>query len=218
MANKPERSKQVNDEGLTQKEALFALEYLEDLNQTQAYMRVYKDASYETAMANSSKIMAKPRVKKAIQEQMDARARRTLVTADRVIHELAKIGFSDIRNIFTDSGSLKRPESMDEETAAAISSIEVVTRPSGEYDENDNPIIENIHKIRMSDKRAALELLGKHLVIFTDKTQHTGELTLNSGVLVVPKGDTIDDWEQQASKQQSDLKHSVSGSSKDPGK
>jgi phage terminase small subunit len=218
MANKPERSRQVNYEGLTEKEALFALEYLKDLNKTQAYMRAYPDASHNTAMSNSSKIFSKPRVQKAIQDQMDARAQRTLVTADRVIHELAKLGFSDIRNIFTESGALKKPELMDENTAAAISSIEVVTRPSGEYDEDGNPIVENVHKIRMYDKRGTLELLGKHLVLFTDRTEHSGDITVNSGVLVVPKGDTIDDWEQQASQQQTDLKRSVSGSSSNPTK
>jgi hypothetical protein len=64
----------------------------------------------------------------------------------------------------------------------------------------------------------ALELLGKHLVLFTDRTEHSGDITVNSGVLVVPKGDTIDDWEQQASQQQTDLKRSVSGSSSNPTK
>lgn len=211
MANESQRSRQVNEDGLTEKEAKFALEYLVDLNKTKAYQRAYPDASYETAMANSSKIFKKPAVAKAIQEEMDARARRTLVTADRVVHELAKIGFADIRNIFSDSGGLRKPEHIDNDTAAAISSIEVVTKPSGETDEDGNPMMENVHKIKMSDKRGALELLGKHLVLFTDKSKIEGDITHHTGVLVSPGNATIDDWQQQAAMQQKDLKDSVTG-------
>lgn len=211
MAKTSTRSREVNEEGLTEKEAKFAMEYLVDLNKTKAYQRAFPDASYETAMANSSKIFKKPCVANAIQKEMDARAHRTLVTADKVIHELAKIGFADIRNIFTDGGALKRPELMDNDTSAAISSIEVVTRPSGEYDEDDNPIIDTVHKIRLNDKRGALELLGRHLVLFTDKTKIEGDITHHTGVLVSPGNATIDDWQQQASEQQRDLKQSVTG-------
>lgn len=211
MASKPERSRAVNEEGLTEKEAKFVLEYLVDLNKTQAYMRAYPDAAHNTAMVNSGKIMKKPRVADAIQKEMDARAQRTLVTADRVIHELAKIGFADIRDIFSDHGGLKSPDNINADTAAAISSIEVITKPSAETDPDGNPIMENVHKIRLSDKRSALELLGKHLVLFTDKTKLEGEITHHTGVLVSPGNATIDDWQNQASEQQKDLKDSVTG-------
>lgn len=186
----PERSRPVQEDGLTEKEAKFALEYLVDLNQTQAYLRSYTDASYETAMANSSKLMAKPRVKDAIQREMTARARRTMITADSVIADIDAVK----------SRCMQTTPVTDRKGEAVM-----VENPNGD--------LVPAYTFDAAGALKALELLGKHLVLFTDKTQLTGDITVSSGVLVVPDGGTIDDWETNAATHQKDLKTSVSGSS-----
>lgn len=191
MANKPERSREVNEEGLTEKEALFVLEYLVDLNQTQAYHRAYPDSSYNTAMANSSKIMKKPRVQSAIQREMDARAQRTLVTADSVIADIVSVKDRCMQ-------------------------AEPVLNRKGEHVTTSGPDgAESLaYTFDSSGALKALELLGKHLVLFTDKTKIEGDINVHSGVLRMPAAEaaSVDDWERQASSQQSDLKKSVTGS------
>jgi phage terminase small subunit len=94
-----------------------------------------------------------------------------------VVQELAKIGFSDLRNMVTDKGSLVDPNEWDDKTAAAIASIEVVTA-SGDRgkDEDGRKVVEHVHKIKMWDKNSALEKLAKHLGMYApDKIEHTGK-------------------------------------------
>lgn len=194
--NKPERSREVDPSGLTEKEAKFALEYLVDLNKTQAYLRTYENASYETAMANSAKLMKKQRVRDAIQKEMDARASRTLITADRVIHELSKLAFSNSKHYYNEDGSPIPPHMLDDNLAAAVQ----------EYDGEKN-------KLKLADKKSSLELLGKHLVLFTEKQKIEGDITHHTGVLVAPKSTSIDEWSSEAESQQNELKKSVTETS-----
>jgi len=80
---------------LTDKQQRFVKEYLVDLNATQAAIRA--GYSQKTAGSIGEENLRKPEIAAAIQEAMEARSRRTEITADRVLQELAKIGFADIR-------------------------------------------------------------------------------------------------------------------------
>jgi len=155
---------------LTAKQRAFINEYVIDLNGTQAAIRAGYSA--DTAQAIASENLSKPFIADAIQEALDLRAERTRITADRVLVESAKLGFSNIRNLFTDGGQLKSVASMTEDEAAGIQSIEVVTKrmPGGEPED-----VEYVSKIRLVDKKASLELLGKHLRLFSDKIEVTGK-------------------------------------------
>lgn len=152
---------------LTAKQEAFVAEYLVDLNATQAAIRA--GYSEKTARQVGSENLSKPDIADAIAEAREQQANRTGVTADMVIRELARIGFSDLRKVLTPGGSLIDPQDWDDDTAAAIASVEVVTL-SGERsrDEDGNKIVERTHKLKVWDKNSALEKLGKHLGIFTD--------------------------------------------------
>ena len=106
---------------------------------------------------------------------MDERSKRTKITSDRILEEIAKIGFSDIRNIFTEADNLHSVSALPDGIAACVQSVEVVTRQTGETDEDGNKKVEYVHKIRLADKLRGLELLGKHLVLFTEKHVHVVE-------------------------------------------
>ena len=158
--------------GLNEKQIRFCQEYIVDLIGTQAAIRA--GYSEKTAGSQAHDLLKKPEIQEKIQYLMDLRAKRTEITADRVLTELSNIGFSDIRKIFGAKGSLLDPANIDDETAAAIQSIEVVTRLDSEEDEDGNKIPERTHKIKLSDKKGALELMGKHLKLWTEKTEITG--------------------------------------------
>lgn len=169
---------------LTAKQRAFVREYLIDLNATQAAIRA--GYSENTAYSIGQENLKKPEIASAIEAAMKIRSERTDITADRVLQELAKIGFSDIRKaikwhshlineednpeggdvaviktIVTNQVELISSEDLDDETAAAISEISQNT--SGGI------------KIKFHDKRAALVDIGKHLGMFVEKHEHTGK-------------------------------------------
>ena len=156
---------------LTPKQQRFVEEYLIDLNATQAALRA--GYSEKTAHTIGWENLQKQEVGLAIQEAQAERSKRTEITQDRVLQELARVGFSDLRNVLSDKGAIIDVHDWDDDTARAISSVEVVRRQSGEYDENDNPIPEYVHKFRAWDKVSALEKMGRHLGMFPTKVDHT---------------------------------------------
>ena len=80
---------------MTEKQKIFADEYLIDLNATRAYKVAYPSAKKdETAMANGSRMLRNAKVAEYIAERMQERQERTEVTQDRVIAELAAIAFA----------------------------------------------------------------------------------------------------------------------------
>ncbi|MEW6171868.1 MAG: terminase small subunit [Bacillota bacterium] len=78
--------------GLTDKQRAFAVEYLVDLNATQAAIRAGYSPSW--AVKCAAKLLQKPHIAAEIQRGMDARKKRAQVTAESVIGELADIAFS----------------------------------------------------------------------------------------------------------------------------
>lgn len=156
---------------LTPKQQVFVEEYLVDMNATQAALRAgySKKTAYRTGADN----LRKPQIADAIAKAQAERSERTQVTQDMVIAELAKIGFSDLREVVTGSGSLVSVQDWGDNIAGAISSVEVVQRPSGEFDDDGNVIYENIHKLKVWDKVSALEKIGKHLGMFVDRSEVT---------------------------------------------
>lgn len=152
---------------LPRKQGLFVREYLVDLNGRQAYMRA--GYSSKNADVDASKLLVTPKVRAAVALAMQARAERTRITADRALQELARIGFSDVRRLFDDAGCLRRPEDMDDDTAAAVSSIKVTTRNLGEGE------VEHVAEVKFWDKNAALDKIARHLGMLNDKLKIQGD-------------------------------------------
>lgn len=152
---------------LTAKQSKFVDEYLVDLNATQAAIRA--GYSEKTAYRIGADNLRKAQIAEAIQRRMGAREKRTEVTQDRVLMEMARLGFADLREAFTTTGHLKRPEEWPDALGAAIASVEVVVRPSGEYDADGRPEVEHVHKLKLWDKNSALEKIAKHLGMFAER-------------------------------------------------
>jgi len=162
-------TKGVSLMALTAKQKIFADEYLIDLNATRAYKvaypRVKKD---ETARANSSRMLTNANVAVYVEKRMKDREKRTEITQDMVLKELAKIGFADVTDFVTieDKGILrvvqvKTTDEMPGDKMGAIAGIK----------EGANGI-----EIKLNDKGKALELIGRHLGMFKDKLEVSGTL------------------------------------------
>ncbi|MSQ98316.1 MAG: terminase small subunit [Xanthomonadales bacterium] len=161
---------------LTPKQRTFCEEYLVDLNATQAAIRA--GYSKKTAKETGCENLSKPNIQDAIRTAMDERSLRTRITVDRVLAEIAKIGFSDIREIFTADDKLRSIADLPDDIAAAVQSIEVAVRPTGLADDDGFKDGELVYKIKLSDKLKGLELLGKHLGMFNSKVGPRRAVTL----------------------------------------
>lgn len=151
------------------KDMMFAKEYIIDFNAT----RAAKAAGYSERSAHviGCKLLKKDKVREYIQEEMDKRCGRLEVTADRVLLELARISFLDPRTMFDDNGDLLPIAEMDDDAAAAISGLEIKENWSGR---GDNAVAYLTKKMKLVDKKGSLDLLGKHLKLWTEKHEHAG--------------------------------------------
>lgn len=156
---------------LTPKQRRFVDEYLIDLNATQAAIRAKYSA--KTAASIGEENLRKPEIAEAIHQRMKDREKRTEITQDMVLRELAKIGFSDIRKAVKwgetelrvsegEEGDLMPyhglalvgSDQIDDDTAAAIS----------EVSEGREGL-----KVKFHDKKGALVEIARHLGMFTAK-------------------------------------------------
>ena len=147
---------------LTAKQQRFVDEYLIDLNATQAAIRA--GYSEKTAFSIGTENLRKPLIQKAIQQRKQAREQRTEITQDRVIQELAAIGFAratDYAKIVPGGGvDFVSTDELTESQKAAVVSIKET--------QNGNSVSCNWSKL--ADKLKALELIGKHLGMFDRNT------------------------------------------------
>lgn len=167
---------------LNDKQRRFVNEYLIDLNATQAAIRA--GYSQRTANEQGARLLAKVSVQNEVVKLMGDREARTEITQDRVLQELARLAFLDVRKAFNSDGTLKDITELDDETAAAVSGLDVI-----ELMDEDNKSC-RLKKIKLSDKRAALELIGRHLGMFKDKL----EVIATSYVQTVPESESVEAW------------------------
>jgi len=160
---------------LTEKEEAFCNAYLIDFNGAKAArMAGYSEASAkEIASQNLTKLHIRARITELRQQMGKAYN----VTRERIAQELARIGFLDIRNVFDEQGRLKDPVEWSDDEAAAIAGLESENIFDG-YGE-DKTLIGYLKKIKLSDKRAALDSLVK-LMGYAAPEKH--ELTGQMGI------------------------------------
>jgi phage terminase small subunit len=160
---------------LTDKQQRFVAEYLIDLNATQAATRA--GYSRKTANEQGARLLAKVSVRYAIEEAMKAREKRTNITQDRVLQELSRIAFFDIRKLYREDGSMKAPHELDDDAAAVLAGIDVIEQQTVDVDGEGNvtrsPTLTK--KAKVFDKGGALTLAMRHLGMLTDKTELTGK-------------------------------------------
>lgn len=161
---------------LNHKQSVFVAEYLIDMNATQAAIRA--GYSEKTAGSQAFDLLRKPEIQEAISLAMEERAKRTDITQDRVLLELAKIGFSDIRKAVAWGPEV---QIVDPDTGETAISNGVALIASGSIDDDTAAAVSEISqtaqgiKIKLHDKRAALVDIGKHLGMFRDKLELTGK-------------------------------------------
>ncbi len=169
---------------LTKKQKKFCDEYLIDLNATQAAIRA--GYSEKTARFIGAENLTKPNIQEYIQQRMNEREKRTEITQDMVLRELAKIAFlngSDFAKVVTKPRKkmVWNDEIQEyEEKEVEEQFVEIIDTDLLPDDKKAAivSIKETKHGIVVEtcDKLKALELIGRHLGMFKDKIELSGQV------------------------------------------
>lgn len=164
---------------LTKKQEIFVAEYLVHLDATRAAIA----AGYSAKSASNIGylLLQNPRVSEKIAAKTGKRLGKLEITADRVLQETARLAFLDPRKFYKDDGTLKTVPELDDDTAAALAGMDIEeafqhfapgqAKPTG-----------IIKKIKFTQKIQALELLGKHLKLFIDHVEHSGQVSIADAI------------------------------------
>lgn len=164
---------------MTDAQKRFCDEYLIDLNATRAYKVAYPRCKKdETANAAASRMLRNVKVQEYISEKQKKIEKRTEITQDMVIKELAAIAFSKASD-YAKLKKMKRNvpifegEDIVDYKEEEYTGIEFT--PTDELTEEQKKALSGIKEgkfgiqVDSCDKVKALELLGRHLGIFNDK-------------------------------------------------
>lgn len=177
----------VAEKKLTAKQQRFCDEYLIDLNATQAAIRA--GYSERTANEQGSRLLANVSVQKYLQKRKTDRIERTEITQDMVLLELANIAFSNAADY---AAVVEKDVTIEGADGEIITALDADGHPlkyrtvepvlTADLTESQKRALSVIKKgrdgfeIKPYDKIRALELLGKHLGMFTEQVKVTGDV------------------------------------------
>lgn len=170
--------------------------FAQALAQGKSAKQAYKAAGYKPDDGNAVRLTGNDKVKARVAELLGRGAEKVEITVEEIVRELKRIGLSDIRQAFHPDGTPKLPSEWDDDFAAAVSSLEVVSRdlpadadekqePQGHGGslkrrrKSDRPRVEQVHKFKLADKRSALVDLGRYKGMFKDDPTKGGDIHLH---------------------------------------
>ncbi len=163
---------------MTGKQKLFVAEYLTDLNATRAAIAAGYGPAVTVAAVAGSKLLRNGKVVAEIAKVQQKRLGKLEITAEKVLQELALMGFANMIDYMTiEDGKLAEFDysKLTREQAAAIQEITMDT--TGGSGDGERKLVLRT-KFKLGDKRGSLELLGKHLKLFTERIEHSADTSL----------------------------------------
>ncbi len=172
---------------LTPRQERFVDEYLLDLNGKQAAIRA--GYSEKTAEVQASRLLSNVKVQAQIQKRRQERVERTEITQDMVLYELATIAFANAADyaavvereatLQTEDGDVIQLYDKDGNKVMYRTVEPVLTADLTDKQKRALAVIKKGRdgfEVKPYDKVRALELLGKHLGMFTEKMEVSGEV------------------------------------------
>ena len=149
----------------------FADKYFETLNAKDS--AIYAGFSEDTAKQIGYNLLQRDDIQEYLNKLREEYQKKSGINKQRILDEYAKIAFSDIRELYSEDNQLLDVKKIDDNVAGSVSSVEVdeMTNKYGE-------IIGYTKKVKLHNKLAALDSLGKVLGIF-EKDNDQRKPTLN---------------------------------------
>lgn len=144
---------------MTAKQERFCIEYLKDQNGTQALIRA--GYSPKGAKVTACQNLKNPEIWAYIAKELAERKRRAELTKDKVIEEIKKIAFSNIKDFVNGGNAILELKYLDEEKTGAVQGVKTQTiTTKGQTFVNQ--------EIKLYNKLDALEKLAKHLGLYEE--------------------------------------------------
>lgn len=158
-----------------EKQYRFADEYLTDFNGKQAAIRA--GYSPKAAARTAFEILRKPHIMAYLSEKKKEMASKLNFSKERTLLELGRLAFSDIRKLFGENGGLINTQDIDDDTAPAVSSIEIEETYEGIGE--SRVWTGYAKKVKMWDKPRALQMLGQHYGLLEADDPNTLRLNIS---------------------------------------
>jgi phage terminase small subunit len=134
----------------SQRADIFINEYLVDFNATRASFA----AGYKHGQSGR-RLLQNVAIKKEIERRKAQRLGNLEITSQRVLAELARCAFFDVRKLYHPNGTIKKVTELDSDTAAVIQGIK--------FNIKDGVLL---REYKLTNRQGALEMLAKHLNLF----------------------------------------------------
>jgi phage terminase small subunit len=158
---------------LNHKQQLFVKEYLIDQNGSRAALAAGYSSNKRAAAVRAQRLLTRRDIRHAINVALQERQDEVEYRAVDVLRGLKEIADADIARCYDERGDVLPLHKIPKSVRKTISSIETVvtykTSKSGKRIATGA-----IKKLKFWDKTKALELSGKHMKLFTDKTEVSG--------------------------------------------
>lgn len=154
---------------LNAKQKAFCDEYIIDFNATQAAIRA--GYSEKTSYSHGQRLLNDVEIQKEISKKQIERSKRTEITQDRVLLEIARLAFNDPRKAFDGNNALLPVKQWPDEVAAAISSIK-----TKEITDSEGNTVGISQEVKFWDKSKNLDLAARHLGMLNDKLELGGSI------------------------------------------
>jgi len=178
------------EDDLTPRQIRLCQEYMIDFNGQDAAIR----AGYaeNDAKVVASFTFAKPHVKAYLKELQSHTAKVLQISREKVLSTLSAMAFFDPANFYDENGNLKPIKELDKETAKALTSFEV-SEDSENIEGSDLKLISSrTAKIRLCDRRAALDMISKILGYYAPikiaSTDPKGNAIKPASIYIMPPG------------------------------
>lgn len=178
----------MKKEKLTLQQEKFVQELIKGKTQRQAYYVAYphsKKWKPSSADERASRLFNTVKVKSRFEELKDRIIQEAedeaIVSAKEVLTELTKVGFADIKEFLT-FRTEKTIVGFDKKTKQPIFDYVPIIEMKNSDDVDGSMIQEvsinqkGVFTFKLHDKMGALDKLGKHLKLFTDKVEVSGEV------------------------------------------
>lgn len=168
-------NKRLNDDELlavlsklNAKQRIFAEEYCKDFNAARAFRAAgYSASNAGSEAAAASRLLKTPNIDIYVSHIKAKATDEAVVVVRDILLELKKIGFSNLQDYLDTGNRVKDISAIDRELASAVAGLTI--NETVRTDGDGATIVNSRINIKLADKLAALEKLGRYLGMWGDR-------------------------------------------------
>ena len=146
--------------------------FAQEVAKGEGQFAAYRKVGYRGDEAHASRLAAREDVRSRIESILSRAAARAEVTIEKVLNELAMIGFANMQDymrVGADGDPHLDFSALSREQAAALTEVTVE-----DFKDGRGPGARDVRRVKfkLADKRAALVDIGRHLGMFKDRVSH----------------------------------------------